>query len=121
MNSAMKLSFITQRRQHNSEYSQGVTAKPKDDIWTSFKQNLEENQKKSVVLFKIEYIKIVLNEHLSLFQVEDLEKQLHLAQSEVAEAQTEQDQCSQESGNLNNQIHQLLVKTSDNIEKNFAF
>ncbi|XP_052668558.1 coiled-coil domain-containing protein 158 isoform X2 [Harpia harpyja] len=43
-------------------------------------------------------------------KVEDLEKQLHLAQSEIAEAQTEQDQCSQESGNLNDQIHQLLTE-----------
>ncbi|NWZ57987.1 CD158 protein, partial [Haliaeetus albicilla] len=43
-------------------------------------------------------------------KVEELEKQLHLAQSEVAEAQTEQDQCSQESGNLNDQIHQLLAE-----------
>ncbi|NXW18851.1 CD158 protein, partial [Circaetus pectoralis] len=43
-------------------------------------------------------------------KVEDLEKQLHLAQSEIAEGQTEQDQCSQESGNLNDQIHQLLTE-----------
>ncbi|XP_074895059.1 coiled-coil domain-containing protein 158 isoform X5 [Buteo buteo] len=42
-------------------------------------------------------------------KVEDLEKQLHLAQYEIAEAQTQQDQCSQESGNLNDQIHQLLM------------
>ncbi|NXK08491.1 CD158 protein, partial [Herpetotheres cachinnans] len=43
-------------------------------------------------------------------KVEDLEKQLHLARSEIAEAQTEQDQCSQESGNLNDWIHQLLTE-----------
>ncbi|XP_009322317.1 PREDICTED: coiled-coil domain-containing protein 158 [Pygoscelis adeliae] len=43
-------------------------------------------------------------------KVEDLEKQLHLAHSAVAEAQTEQDQRSQESGNLNGQIHQLLTE-----------
>ncbi|XP_074895041.1 coiled-coil domain-containing protein 158 isoform X3 [Buteo buteo] len=43
-------------------------------------------------------------------KVEDLEKQLHLAQYEIAEAQTQQDQCSQESGNLNDQIHQLLTE-----------
>ncbi|NXH66106.1 CD158 protein, partial [Hydrobates tethys] len=43
-------------------------------------------------------------------KVEDLEKQLHLAQSEIAEAQTEQHQRSQESGSLNDQIHQLLTE-----------
>ncbi|XP_010284223.1 PREDICTED: coiled-coil domain-containing protein 158, partial [Phaethon lepturus] len=43
-------------------------------------------------------------------KVEDLEKQLHLAHSEMAEAQTEQDQRNQESGNLKNQIHQLLTE-----------
>ncbi|NWX51283.1 CD158 protein, partial [Steatornis caripensis] len=42
-------------------------------------------------------------------KVEDLEKQLHVAHSEIAEAQTEQDQCSQESGNLNDRIHHLLM------------
>ncbi|NXU29088.1 CD158 protein, partial [Thalassarche chlororhynchos] len=41
---------------------------------------------------------------------EDLEKQLHIAHSERAEAETEQDQRSQESGNLNNQIRQLLTE-----------
>ncbi|NWJ08461.1 CD158 protein, partial [Crypturellus undulatus] len=41
-------------------------------------------------------------------KVEDLEKQLHLARSEMAEAQTERDQYSQESGNLDDQLHQLL-------------
>lgn len=51
-----------------------------------------------------------------LFQIEDLEKQLHLAHSKTAEAQTEQDQRSQESGNLNEQIQQLLVR-NDSIEK----
>ncbi|KAM6206758.1 LOW QUALITY PROTEIN: coiled-coil domain-containing protein 158 [Sarcoramphus papa] len=43
-------------------------------------------------------------------KVKDLEKQLHLAHSEIVEAQTEQDQCSQEAGNLNDQIHQLLTE-----------
>ncbi|XP_075006748.1 coiled-coil domain-containing protein 158 [Calonectris borealis] len=43
-------------------------------------------------------------------KVKDLEKQLHLAHSEIAEAQTEQDQRSQESRNLNDQIHQLLTE-----------
>ncbi|NXG87737.1 CD158 protein, partial [Stercorarius parasiticus] len=43
-------------------------------------------------------------------KVEDLEKQLHLAHSEIAEAQTEQDQRSQGSGNLNDRIHQLLTE-----------
>ncbi|KAF1465082.1 hypothetical protein FQV17_0016195, partial [Megadyptes antipodes antipodes] len=43
-------------------------------------------------------------------KVKDLEKQLHLAHSAVAEVQTEQNQCSQESENLNDQIHQLLTE-----------
>ncbi|PKU43298.1 hypothetical protein llap_6412 [Limosa lapponica baueri] len=43
-------------------------------------------------------------------KVKDLEKQLHLAHSEIAEAQTEQDQHSQGSGNLNDRIHQLLTE-----------
>ncbi|XP_026703930.1 coiled-coil domain-containing protein 158 isoform X2 [Athene cunicularia] len=42
--------------------------------------------------------------------VEDLEKQLHLAHSEIAEAQTEQNQHGQEFGSLNGQIHQLLTE-----------
>ncbi|KAM6400656.1 coiled-coil domain-containing protein 158 [Pluvialis apricaria] len=43
-------------------------------------------------------------------KVKDLEKQLHLAHSEIAEAQTEQDQHSRGSGNLNERIHQLLTE-----------
>ncbi|NWU49322.1 CD158 protein, partial [Dromas ardeola] len=43
-------------------------------------------------------------------KVKDLEKQLHLGHSEIAEAQTEQDQHSQGYGNLNGQIHQLLAE-----------
>ncbi|NXY74136.1 CD158 protein, partial [Glareola pratincola] len=43
-------------------------------------------------------------------KVVDLEKQLHLAHSEIAEAQTEKDQCSQGSGSLNDRIHQLLTE-----------
>ncbi|XP_068797312.1 coiled-coil domain-containing protein 158 isoform X3 [Struthio camelus] len=43
-------------------------------------------------------------------KVEDLEKQLHQARSEMAEAQTERDQYSQESGNLDDQLHQLLAE-----------
>ncbi|XP_009875879.1 PREDICTED: coiled-coil domain-containing protein 158 [Apaloderma vittatum] len=43
-------------------------------------------------------------------KVEDLEKQLHLARSEITEAQTEHDEHSQESGKLNDQIHQLLAQ-----------
>ncbi|NXD85358.1 CD158 protein, partial [Halcyon senegalensis] len=43
-------------------------------------------------------------------KVEDLEKQLHVARSEKAGAQTEQDRCSQECGNLNDQIHQLSAE-----------
>ncbi|NXX08731.1 CD158 protein, partial [Larus smithsonianus] len=43
-------------------------------------------------------------------KVKDLEKQLHLAHSEIAEAQTEQDQLSQGSGNVNDRIHQLLTE-----------
>ncbi|EMP29476.1 hypothetical protein UY3_13414 [Chelonia mydas] len=42
-------------------------------------------------------------------KIEDLEKQLHLAHSEMAEAQTERDQYSQESGNLDDQLQQLLA------------
>ncbi|XP_010076544.1 PREDICTED: coiled-coil domain-containing protein 158 [Pterocles gutturalis] len=41
-------------------------------------------------------------------KVEDLEKQLHIAHSEMAEGQTEHHQCSQESVKLENKIHQLL-------------
>ncbi|XP_009953176.1 PREDICTED: coiled-coil domain-containing protein 158 [Leptosomus discolor] len=43
-------------------------------------------------------------------KVDDLEKELHLAHSEIAEARTEQYQRSQESGNLHDQIHQLLAE-----------
>uniref|UniRef100_A0A8C4TYL9 Coiled-coil domain containing 158 n=1 Tax=Falco tinnunculus TaxID=100819 RepID=A0A8C4TYL9_FALTI len=43
-------------------------------------------------------------------KIEDLAKQLHLARSEIAEAQTERDQCSQESGNLNDRLHRLLTE-----------
>nr|XP_008110360.1 PREDICTED: coiled-coil domain-containing protein 158 isoform X5 [Anolis carolinensis] len=40
-------------------------------------------------------------------KIEELEKELHLVNSEIAEAQTERDQYSQETGNLDDQI-QLL-------------
>ncbi|XP_027655531.2 coiled-coil domain-containing protein 158 isoform X2 [Falco biarmicus] len=43
-------------------------------------------------------------------KIEDLAKRLHLARSEIAEAQTERDQCSQETGNLNDRLHQLLTE-----------
>ncbi|XP_071600390.1 coiled-coil domain-containing protein 158 [Heliangelus exortis] len=42
-------------------------------------------------------------------KVKDFEKQLHLAHLEIAAAKAEQDQHSQESGNLSHQVHQLLV------------
>ncbi|XP_019354292.1 coiled-coil domain-containing protein 158 isoform X3 [Alligator mississippiensis] len=42
-------------------------------------------------------------------KIEDLQKQLHLAHSEMAEAQTERDQYSQESGNLDDQLQHLLA------------
>ncbi|KAM9026028.1 LOW QUALITY PROTEIN: coiled-coil domain-containing protein 158 [Ara ararauna] len=43
-------------------------------------------------------------------KIKDLEKQLHLSRSEVAEAQTEQDQSSQVFGYLNNHTYQLLLE-----------
>ncbi|XP_030305781.1 coiled-coil domain-containing protein 158 [Calypte anna] len=43
-------------------------------------------------------------------KVKDLEKQLHLAHLEIAAAKAEQDQHSQESGNLSHQVHQLLAE-----------
>ncbi|KAM9381575.1 coiled-coil domain-containing protein 158 [Phaethornis superciliosus] len=43
-------------------------------------------------------------------KVKDLEKQLHLAHSEIAAAKAEQDQHSQESGDLSDQVHQLLAE-----------
>lgn len=44
------------------------------------------------------------------FQIEELEKQLVLANSELTEARTERDQFSQESGNLDDQLQKLLVR-----------
>uniref|UniRef100_A0A803SNT9 Coiled-coil domain containing 158 n=1 Tax=Anolis carolinensis TaxID=28377 RepID=A0A803SNT9_ANOCA len=44
---------------------------------------------------------------MSQDKIEELEKELHLVNSEIAEAQTERDQYSQETGNLDDQI-QLL-------------
>ncbi|XP_060103389.1 coiled-coil domain-containing protein 158-like [Heteronotia binoei] len=43
-------------------------------------------------------------------KIEDLEKQLFLARSEMSEAQSERDQFSQESGNLDDQIQQLTAE-----------
>ncbi|KAM9578225.1 LOW QUALITY PROTEIN: coiled-coil domain-containing protein 158 [Guaruba guarouba] len=43
-------------------------------------------------------------------KIKDLEKQLHLSRSEVAEAQTEQDHSSQVFGYLNNHTYQLLLE-----------
>ncbi|XP_042323215.1 coiled-coil domain-containing protein 158 isoform X2 [Sceloporus undulatus] len=40
-------------------------------------------------------------------KIEDLEKQLHLVHSEMAEAQSERDQYSQETGNLDDQVQEL--------------
>ncbi|XP_062992145.1 coiled-coil domain-containing protein 158 [Elgaria multicarinata webbii] len=45
---------------------------------------------------------------MSQDKIEDLEKQLHLVHSEMAEAQIERDQYSQESGNLDDQVQQLV-------------
>ncbi|KAK2115855.1 hypothetical protein P7K49_006481 [Saguinus oedipus] len=42
-------------------------------------------------------------------EIEDLEKQLVLANSELTEARTERDQFSQESGNLDDQLQKLLA------------
>ncbi|KAH0615777.1 hypothetical protein JD844_026249 [Phrynosoma platyrhinos] len=44
---------------------------------------------------------------MSQDKIEDLEKQLHLVHSEMAEAQSERDQYSQETGNLDDQVQQL--------------
>ncbi|XP_077157238.1 coiled-coil domain-containing protein 158 isoform X2 [Paroedura picta] len=41
-------------------------------------------------------------------KIEDLEKQLLLVHSEMSEAQSERDQISQESGNLDDQVQQLV-------------
>ncbi|XP_028599766.2 coiled-coil domain-containing protein 158 isoform X3 [Podarcis muralis] len=41
-------------------------------------------------------------------KIEELEKQLHLVHSEMAEAQNERDQYSQETGNLDDQVQQLV-------------
>ncbi|XP_039224045.1 coiled-coil domain-containing protein 158 isoform X2 [Crotalus tigris] len=45
---------------------------------------------------------------MSQDKIEDLEKQLHLVHSEMTEAQIERDQYSQESGNLDDEVQQLL-------------
>ncbi|KAM6440991.1 coiled-coil domain-containing protein 158 isoform 2-T2 [Liasis olivaceus] len=47
---------------------------------------------------------------MSQDKIEDLEKQLHLVHSEMAEAQNERDQYSQETGNLDDQVQQLLAE-----------
>ncbi|XP_060103450.1 coiled-coil domain-containing protein 158-like [Heteronotia binoei] len=43
-------------------------------------------------------------------KIEDLEKQLHLARSEMSETQSERNQVSQESGNLDDHFQQLSAK-----------
>ncbi|XP_070613011.1 coiled-coil domain-containing protein 158 isoform X1 [Erythrolamprus reginae] len=45
---------------------------------------------------------------MSQDKIEDLEKQLHLVHSEMTEAQIERDQYSRESGNLDEEVQQLL-------------
>ncbi|XP_053111386.1 coiled-coil domain-containing protein 158 isoform X2 [Hemicordylus capensis] len=45
-------------------------------------------------------------------KIEELEKELHLAHSEMSEAQSERDQYSQETGSLDGQVHQLLGELS---------
>ncbi|XP_061439359.1 coiled-coil domain-containing protein 158 [Rhineura floridana] len=45
---------------------------------------------------------------MSQDKIEDLEKQLHLVHSEMAEAQSERDQYSQETGNLDDQVQRLM-------------
>uniref|UniRef100_A0A8C6Y9J4 Coiled-coil domain containing 158 n=1 Tax=Naja naja TaxID=35670 RepID=A0A8C6Y9J4_NAJNA len=47
---------------------------------------------------------------MSQDKIEDLEKQLHLVHSEVTDAQIERDQYSQESGNLDDEVQQLLAE-----------
>ncbi|XP_015681440.2 coiled-coil domain-containing protein 158-like, partial [Protobothrops mucrosquamatus] len=47
---------------------------------------------------------------MSQDKIEDLEKQLHLVHSEMTEAQIERDQYSQESGNLDDEVQQLLAE-----------
>ncbi|XP_034287125.1 coiled-coil domain-containing protein 158 isoform X2 [Pantherophis guttatus] len=47
---------------------------------------------------------------LSQDKIEDLEKQLHLVHSEMTEAQIERDQYSQETGNLDDEVQQLLAE-----------
>uniref|UniRef100_A0A8D0GQJ9 Coiled-coil domain containing 158 n=1 Tax=Sphenodon punctatus TaxID=8508 RepID=A0A8D0GQJ9_SPHPU len=41
--------------------------------------------------------------------IEDIDKQLHLARSEIEEAQMQRDQYSQESGNLDDRLQQLMA------------
>ncbi|ETE57814.1 Coiled-coil domain-containing protein, partial [Ophiophagus hannah] len=47
---------------------------------------------------------------MSQDKIEDLEKQLHLVHSEMTDAQIERDQYSQESGNLDDEVQQLLAE-----------
>uniref|UniRef100_A0ABM5GKM3 Coiled-coil domain-containing protein 158 n=1 Tax=Pogona vitticeps TaxID=103695 RepID=A0ABM5GKM3_9SAUR len=47
---------------------------------------------------------------MSQDKIEDLEKQLHLARSEIAETQSERDQYSQETGNLDDQVQHLMAE-----------
>lgn len=43
--------------------------------------------------------------------MEDLEKKLILAYSEVESAQSERDEYSRDSGDLDTQLHQLMVRS----------
>jgi hypothetical protein len=52
----------------------------------------------------------------NFFQIEELEKQLVLANSELTEARTERDQFSQESGNLDDQLQKLLVRFCSKVQ-----
>ncbi|KAJ7419108.1 hypothetical protein WISP_55649 [Willisornis vidua] len=58
-------------------------------------------------------------ERMSENKVKELEEQLDPPPSEAAEPHTEQDQYGQESGNLRDQIHQLLVLEKERIMESF--
>uniref|UniRef100_A0A672UB94 Coiled-coil domain containing 158 n=1 Tax=Strigops habroptila TaxID=2489341 RepID=A0A672UB94_STRHB len=105
--------FFRMIEQLVSEHEQEVAALAEKAQCTPLEQTRNQN---SVHAHQVSHLESTVSQLRSELQeakriyedkVKDLEQQLHLARSEVAEAQ---DQSSQESGHLNNQIHELLIE-----------
>ncbi|NXI73784.1 CD158 protein, partial [Anseranas semipalmata] len=107
-----EVAALTDKANSARSYANSIQSQMENIQEQTRKQNSLHAHQVSHLESTVSQLRSELQEAKRMYEdkVEDLEKQLHLAHSEVAEAQTERDRYSQESGNLDDRIHQLLTE-----------